>query len=78
MPNMVIELHDGSLGPFELRTPPEKTAAKVLDACSRRFSRGVGSLSPKDNPKLLLEDDDVVAGGMAYVFTPSSGSQGGH
>ncbi len=32
---------------------------------------GVGSLSPKDNPKLLLENGDVLAGGTAYVFTPS-------
>ena len=78
MPNIVIELDDGSLGPFELQTPPEKTAAMVLDACSRKFNRGVGSLSPKDNPKLLLEDGDVLAGGVAYVFTPSAGSQGMH
>jgi len=78
MPNIVVELHDGSLGPIELQTPPEKTAAAVLDACSRKFNRGVGSLSPKDNPKLLLEDGDVLAGGMAYVFTPSAGSQGMH
>jgi len=34
MPNIVVELHDGSLGPIELQTPPEKTAAAVLDASS--------------------------------------------
>ncbi len=78
MPSIVIELHDGSLGPIELQTPPEKTAAKVLDACSRKFNRGVGSLSPKDKLNLLLEDDNVVAGGVTYVFTPSAGSQGMH
>ncbi len=50
MPNVVVELQDGSLGAFELQTPPQKTAAKVLDACSRKFNKGVGSLSPKDNP----------------------------
>ena len=69
MPSIFIELNDGRLGPIELQTPPEKTAAKVLDACSRKFSRGVGSLSPKDKPNLLLEDNDVVAGGVTYVFT---------
>jgi len=78
MPNIVIELNDGSLGPIELLADPEKTAAMVLDACSRKFNRGVGSLSPKDNPKLLLENGDMLAGGTAYVFTPSAGSQGMH
>ncbi|KAL0019938.1 hypothetical protein WJX77_012405 [Trebouxia sp. C0004] len=43
---------------------------------SRKFNSGVGSLSPKGKPNLLLEDDDVVAGGVTYVFTPSAGSQG--
>lgn len=76
MPNIVIELDDGSLGPIELLSDPEKTAA--LDACSRKFNRGVTSLSPKDNPKLLLENGDVLAGGTADVFTPSAGSQGMH
>lgn len=79
MPSIVIELHDGHLGPvIELQTPPAKTAAKVLDACSRKFNKGVGSLSPKSQPNLLLEDDDVVAGGVTYVFTPSAGFQGMH
>ena len=78
MPSIIIELHDGHVGPIQLQTPPEKTAAKVLDACSRKFNRGVGSLSPKGKPNLLLEDDDVVAGGVTYVFTPSAGSQGIH
>ncbi len=78
MPSILIELHDGRLDPIELQTPPEKTAAKVLDACSRKFNRGVGSLSPKGKPNLLLEDDDVVADGMTYVFTPRAGSQGMH
>ena len=78
MPSILIELHDGRHDPIELQTPPEKTAAKVLDACSRKFSRGVGSLSPKGKPNLLLEDNDVVAGGMTYIFTPSAGSQGMH
>lgn len=73
MPSIMIELSDGRLDPIELQTPPEKTAAKVLDACTRKFSRGVGSLSPKDKPNLLLEDNDVVAGGVTYVFTPSQG-----
>ena len=75
MPSIIIELHDGCLDPIQLQTPPEKTAAKVLDACSRKFNSGVGSLSPKGKPNLLLEDDDVVAGGVTYVFTPSAGSQ---
>ena len=35
MPNVVIELDDGSLGPIELLSDPDKTAAMVLDACSR-------------------------------------------
>ena len=79
MPSIItIELHDGGLGPIKLQTPPEKTAAKVLDACSRKFNRGKGSLSPKGEPDFLLEDEDVVAGGMTYVFTPSAGSQGMH
>ncbi len=77
MPSIItIELDDKRLGPIELQTPPEKTAAKVLDACSRKLKRGKGSLSPKGKPNLLLEDEDVVAGGMAYVFTPIAGSQG--
>ena len=78
MPNIVIELDDGSLGPIELLSSPEKTAAMVLDACSHNFNRGLGILSPKDQPKFILEDGDVLAGGMAYVFTPSAGSQGMH
>lgn len=78
MPNIIVELHDGRLGPVELRTPPKKTAAMVMDACSRKFNMGLGSLSPKVKPNLLLEDEDVVAGGMTYVFTPSAGSQGMH
>lgn len=78
MPNIVIELDDGSLGPIELLSSAEKTAAMVLDACSHNFNRGLGSLSPKDQPKFILEDGDVLAGGMAYVFTPSAGSQGMH
>ena len=40
MPSIIIELKDGRLDPIELQTPPEKTAAKVLDACTRKFSRG--------------------------------------
>ena len=78
MPSIIIELNDGRLDPIELQTPPKKTAAKVLDACTRKFGRGVGSLSPKDKPNLLLEDNDVVAGGVTYVFTPIAGSQGIH
>ena len=78
MPSIVIELHDGRLDPIQLQTPPEKTAAKMSDACSRKFNSGVGSLSPKGKPNLLLEDNDVVAGGVTYVFIPSAGSQGMH
>ena len=76
MPSIIIELHGERHGPIELQTPPEKTAAKALDA--RKSNRGVGSLSPKGKPNLLLEDDDVVAGGVAYVFAGSAGSQGIH
>ena len=78
MPNTVIKLDDGSLGPIELQTPPEKTAAMVLDACSCKFNKGLGSLSPQDNPKVVLEEGDVLAGGEADVFTPSAGSPGMH
>ncbi len=74
MPSIVIELHDGHLGPIELQPHPEKTAAQVLDACNRKFHRGEGCLSPKSEPDLLLEDEDVIAGGVTYVFTPTAGS----
>ncbi|KAL0050308.1 hypothetical protein WJX82_008680 [Trebouxia sp. C0006] len=75
MPTIItVELHDGRANPVRIQTP--KTAATVLDACRRKFLRGEGSLSPKDEPDLLLEDCDVVAGGMTYVFTPGAGSQG--
>ena len=67
MPSIIIELHDGCLDPIQLQTAPEKTAAKVLDACSRKFNSGVGSLSPKGKPNLLLEDNDVVAGGVRLM-----------
>ncbi len=77
MPTIItVELHDGRANPVRIQTP--KTAATVLDACRRKFLRGEGSLSPKDEPDLLLEDRDVVAGGMTYVFTPGAGSQGMH
>ena len=76
MPTILIELHEKPLESIELQTPPVRTAARVLDACSRTFRRRVGSLSPKDKPALLLEDDDVVAGGTTYVFTPTACSQG--
>ncbi len=72
MPSICIELHDGRPGPIELQIPPEKTAAKVLDACCRKLNLGVGRLSPKGKPNLFLQDDDVVAGGMTYVFTPTA------
>ena len=78
MPSFFIQLHEGDDDPIEMQTPPEKTAAMVLDACSRKFKRGVGSLSPKDKPSLLIEDNGVVAGGVTYVFTPTAGSQGMH
>ena len=74
MPTIVIELFDGSHQPVRLQTPPDKTAARVLDACSRKFG-AVGCLSPKDDPDLLLEGNDILAGGRTYVFTPG-GSQG--
>ena len=74
MPTIItVELHDGRANPVRIQTP--KTAATVLDACRRKFLRGEGSLSPKDEPDLLR---DVVAGGMTYVFTPGAGSQGMH
>lgn len=76
MLSIMMELFDASLDSVELWTPPEKTAAMVLDACTRRFKRGVGSLSPKDKPNMLLEGEDVVAGGMTYVFTPTADPQG--
>ena len=77
MPSIItIELDKGRLGPVQLQTPPEKTAAKMLGACSRKSKRGKGSLSPKGKPNFLLEGEDVVAGGMTYVFTPIAGSQG--
>lgn len=38
--------------------------------------RGEGTLSPKHKPKLGLEVEDVVAGAVTYVFTPTAGLQG--
>ncbi len=76
MESIIVELHEGHHDPIELQ--PEKTAAEVLDACCRKFNRGVGCLSPKGKPNSLLEARDVVAGGRTYVFTPSAGSQGMH
>ena len=76
MAGIVVELHDGSHNPIIFLASPAKTAAPVLDACDRKFNKGVGTLSPKDKPDLLLEAVDTVAGGVTYTFTPSASSQG--
>lgn len=68
--NILIELHGGSLGPTKLHASPQKTAESVLDACTCKFGRGDGTLSPKDKPNLILIDNDVISGGVTYVFTP--------
>lgn len=81
MPDIIVQLHAGhqdGINSGPVRLFPGKTAATVLNVCSRRFLRGLGSLSPKGEPDLLLEDNDVVEGGMTYVFTPSAGSHGMH
>ena len=78
MPSIFVELHDGRPGPVELQIPPEKTAAKVLDACCRKLNLGVGRLSPKGKPNLFLQDDDMVADGVTCVFTPPAGPHGMH
>lgn len=71
---ITVELHGGHDDPFELQTPPEKTAAIVLDICSRRFTRG--KVACQGDPDFLLEGEDVVARGMTHVFTPTAGCQG--
>jgi hypothetical protein len=76
MANIVVELHDRSVNPMELSSGPAKTAAQVLNACARRFHKGVGTLSPKDKPNFALEAEDMVAGGVTYIFIPSAGIQG--
>ena len=58
MSSILIELHGGHPDPIELQTPPEQTAAKVLDACSLSFNKAQGSLSPEGKPDLLLEDNE--------------------
>jgi len=50
MPNIVIELDDGSLGPIELLSDPEKTAAMVLDACSASSTGGWVVFHQKTTP----------------------------
>ncbi|KAL0033196.1 hypothetical protein WJX79_009029 [Trebouxia sp. C0005] len=74
MANILVELHDGSVGPMELSFNPAKTAAQVLIACARRFHKGTGTLSPKDKPNLALEAEDTIAGSVTYIFIPSAGS----
>lgn len=68
---ILIGLHDGSSGPIKLHTPPYKIAARVLDACTCNFLEGIGTISPKDNPNLVLIGEDVISGGVTYVFTPA-------
>ena len=75
MAHIVVEFHDGTLAAVQLLANPGRTAAKVQNACAKRFQTGVGTLSPKDNPNLLLEEEDAVPGGVTYIFTPSAGSQ---
>ncbi|KAA6422365.1 MAG: hypothetical protein FRX49_07541 [Trebouxia sp. A1-2] len=72
MANILVELHDGSVGPMELSFNPAKTAAQVLIACARRFHKGTGTLSPKDKPNLALEAEDTIAGSVTYIFIPSA------
>ena len=76
MANILVELHDGSVGPMELSSKPAKRAAQVLNACARRFHKGEGTLSPKDKQNFALEAEDSVAGGVTYIFIPSAGIQG--
>lgn len=73
---IIVELHDGSGEPMKLSSDPAKTAAQVLDACTRRFHKGEGTLSPKENPNFALEAEDTVPGGVTYIFIPSAGIQG--
>ena len=75
MANIVVEFHDGTLAAIELLANPRSTAAKVQNGCAIRFQTRVGTLSPKDNPNLLLEEEDAVPGGVTYIFTPFAGSQ---
>ena len=75
MANIVVEFHDGTLAAIELLANPRRTAAKVQNACAKRFQTRVGTLSPQDNPNLLLEEEDAVPGGVTYIFTPFAGSQ---
>lgn len=75
MANIVVEFYDGTLAALQLLANPGRTAAKVQNACAKRFQTGVGTLSPKDNPNLLLEEEDAVPGGVTYIFTPLAGSQ---
>ena len=75
MANIVVEFYDGTLAAVQLLAKPGRTAAKVQNACAKRFQTGVGTLSPKDNPNLLLEEEDAVPGGVTYIFTPFAGSQ---
>ena len=76
MANVAVEFHDGTLAAVQLLANPGRTAAKVQNACAKRFQTGVGTLSPKDNPNLLLEEGDAVSGGVTYIFTPFAGRQG--
>jgi len=68
MANIVVEFYDGTLAAVQLLAKPGRTAAKVQNACAKRFHTGVGTLSPKDNPNLLLEEEDAVPGGVTYIF----------
>lgn len=75
MAHIVVEFHDGTLAAVQLLANPGRTAARVQNACAKRFQTGVGTLSPKNNPNLLLEEEDAVPGGVTYIFTPFAGSQ---
>ncbi|KAL0018074.1 hypothetical protein WJX77_001729 [Trebouxia sp. C0004] len=78
MANIVVEFHDGTRVAVQLLANPRRTAAKVQNTCAKGFQTGVGTLSPKDNPTLLLDDEDAVPGGVTYIFTPVVGSQDVH
>ncbi len=78
MANIVVEFHDGTRAAVQFLANPGRTAAKVQNTCAKGFQTGVGTLSPKDNPTLLLDDEDAVPGGVTYIFTPFAGSQDVH
>ncbi|KAL0029432.1 hypothetical protein WJX77_007537 [Trebouxia sp. C0004] len=78
MANIVVEFHGGTHVAVQLLANPGRTAAKVQNTCAKRFQTGVGTLSPKDNPTLLLDDEDAVPGGVTYIFTPFAGSPDVH